>query len=87
MNRGEAVHTVQRAIIHYGKIPLELVRHDASLAAVSYSLTLLTDAMMAWNTLHMQHALDAPKRAAASDVDRALEITDYLVSNKRRVGS
>jgi len=34
MNRGEAVHTVQRAIIRYGKIPLELARHDASLAAV-----------------------------------------------------
>ena len=58
LNRGEAVHTVQRAI-HYGKIPLELARHDASLAAVSSSLTLLTNAVMAWNTLHMQHALEA----------------------------
>ena len=58
LNRGEAVHTVQRAI-HYGKIPLELARHDASLAAVSSSLTLLTNAVMAWNTLHMQEALEA----------------------------
>lgn len=58
LNRGEAVHTVQRAI-HYGKIPLELTRHDASLAAVSSALTLLSNAVMAWNTLHMQRALDA----------------------------
>jgi TnpA family transposase len=58
LNRGEAVHTVQRAI-HYGKIPVELTRHDASLAAVSPALTLLSNAVMAWNTLHMQRALDA----------------------------
>ncbi|UBM07889.1 Tn3 family transposase [Cupriavidus metallidurans] len=58
LNRGEAVHTVQRAI-HYGKIPLELTRHDASLAAVSSALTLLSNAVMSWNTLHMQRALDA----------------------------
>lgn len=45
--------------IHYGKIPLELTRHDASLAAVSSALTLLSNAVMAWNTLHMQRALDA----------------------------
>ncbi len=57
LNRGEAVHTVQRAI-HYGKIPLELALHDVSLAAVSSSLTLLSNAVMAWNTLHMQHALE-----------------------------
>lgn len=58
LNRGAAVHTVQRAI-HYGKIPVELTRHDASLTAVSSALTLLTNAVMAWNTLHMQRALDA----------------------------
>lgn len=55
---GEAVHTVQRAI-HYGQIPLELARHDVSLAAVSSALTLLSNAVTAWNTLHMQRALDA----------------------------
>ncbi|EHP43488.1 Tn21-like transposase [Cupriavidus basilensis OR16] len=58
LNRGEAVHTVQRAI-HQGKIHVELTRHDASLAAVSSALTLLSNAVMAWNTLHMQRALDA----------------------------
>jgi len=58
LNRGEAVHVVQRAI-HHGKIPVELTRHDVSLAAVSSSLTLLANAMMAWNTMHMQRSLDA----------------------------
>ncbi|MCY1242681.1 Tn3 transposase DDE domain protein [compost metagenome] len=49
LNRGEAVHILQRAI-HSGKIPIELARHDASLAAVSSALTLLSNSVMAWNT-------------------------------------
>jgi len=57
LNRGEAVHTVQRAI-HIGKIPSELTKHHESLAAVSSSLALLTNIVMAWNTMHMQHAVD-----------------------------
>ncbi|ABO60166.1 transposase Tn3 family protein (plasmid) [Burkholderia vietnamiensis G4] len=57
LNRGEAVHTVQRAI-HIGKIPSELTKHHDSLAAVSSSLALLTNAVMAWNTMHMQRAVD-----------------------------
>ena len=61
LNRGEAVHTVQRAI-HQGKIPLELARQPHALIAVSSSLTLLTNALMAWNTQHMQRALDTVER-------------------------
>jgi TnpA family transposase len=57
LNRGEAVHTVQRAI-HIGGIPLELTRHNDSLAAVSSALALLSNAVMAWNTIHMQRAVD-----------------------------
>lgn len=57
LNRGEAVHNVQRAI-HQGKIPVELTRHRHSMMAVSSALTLLTNAVMAWNTEHMQRALD-----------------------------
>jgi TnpA family transposase len=57
LNRGEAVHNVQRAI-HQGKIPVELTRHRHSMMAVSSALTLLTNAVMAWNTQHMQSALD-----------------------------
>lgn len=57
LNRGEAVHTVQRAI-HIGRIPAELARRQESLAAVSSALTLLSNILMAWNTTHMQRALE-----------------------------
>ncbi|SIT39025.1 hypothetical protein BN2476_210003 [Paraburkholderia piptadeniae] len=60
LNRGEAVHNVQRAI-HPGKIPIELTRHRHSMIAVSLALMLLTNAVMAWNT-HMQRALDTIER-------------------------
>jgi hypothetical protein len=48
---------VQRAI-HIGKIASELTKHHDSLAAVSSALALLTNAVMAWNTMHMQRAVD-----------------------------
>jgi hypothetical protein len=56
LNRGEALHVVQRAI-HVGRIPVELARREDSLSAVSSVLTLLANILMAWNP-HMQHALD-----------------------------
>jgi hypothetical protein len=49
---------VQRAI-HVDRIPVELARREDSLSAVSSALTLLTNVLMAWNTTHMQHALEA----------------------------
>jgi len=67
LNRGEAVHTVQRAI-HQGKIALELARQPHSLVAVSSALTLLTNAVMAWNTMHMQHALETIERLGQAPV-------------------
>ncbi|WP_176072339.1 Tn3 family transposase [Paraburkholderia mimosarum] len=57
LNRGEAVHNVQRAI-HIGKIPVELARRHESLSAVSSALTLLSNILMAWNTTHMQRVLE-----------------------------
>ena len=57
LNRGEAVHVVQRAI-HVGRIPVELARREDSLSAVSSALTLLANILVAWNTTHMQHALE-----------------------------
>jgi TnpA family transposase len=67
LNRGEAVHNVQRAI-HPGKIPVELTRHRHSMMAVSSALTLLTNAVMAWNTQHMQRALDTIERSSATSL-------------------
>lgn len=57
LNRGEAVHNVQRAI-HIGKIPIELARRQESLSAVSSALTLLSNILMAWNTTHRQRVLE-----------------------------
>ena len=57
LNRGEAVHGVQRAI-HTGKIPTDLAKRQESLIAVSSSLSLLSNALMAWNTQYMQRAVD-----------------------------
>ena len=72
LNRGEAVHTVQRAI-HIGKIPSELTKHHESLAAVSSSLALLTNAVMAWNTMHMQRAVGQIE-ALSGDALRAVDL-------------
>lgn len=55
LNRGEAVHNVQRAL-HTGKIPTGLAKPHYTLVAVSSSLSLLSNSLMAWNTMHMQRA-------------------------------
>lgn len=48
LNCGEAVHVVQHTI-HTDKIPIELAKRPESLASVSSSLSLLMNALMAWN--------------------------------------
>jgi len=60
------VHTVQRAI-HQGKIAIELARQPHSLLAVSSALTLLTNAVMAWNTI--------TRKRKTMDISRSLENT------------
>lgn len=60
LNRGEAVHAIQRAV-HTGKIPTELAKRPDSLAAVSSSLSLLTNVLMAWNS----RVAKARRRASA----------------------
>jgi TnpA family transposase len=80
LNRGEAVHVVERAI-HQGKIPVELTKHRHSLMAVSSAVTLLTNAVMAWNTI--------TRKRKTMDISRSLENTGicsqqdvHLVSRK-----
>lgn len=68
LNRGEAVHNVQRAI-HIGKIPVELARRQESLSAVSSALTLLSNILMAWNTTHMQRALEEIQAATGKPLE------------------
>ncbi len=68
LNRGEAVHNVQRAI-HVGKIPVELARRPESLSAVSSALTLLSNILMAWNTTHMQQTLEGLEATRGQPLD------------------
>ena len=68
LNRGEAVHNVQRAI-HIGKIPVELARRQESLSAVSSALTLLANILMAWNTTHMQRVLGEIQAATGQPLE------------------
>ncbi len=57
LNRGESLHTLQRAI-HAGKIPAQLSKRYESIAAVSSALSLMCNAVMAWNAKHMQAGLE-----------------------------
>jgi hypothetical protein len=64
LNRGESMHTLQRAI-HDGQIPNELAKREETLAAVSSALSLMCNMVMAWNTEHMQAGLDRIHAAGA----------------------
>jgi hypothetical protein len=57
LNRGESVHQLQRAIYN-GKIAPERGRRRDEMIAISGSLTLLTNLVIAWNTRRMQSTLD-----------------------------
>lgn len=67
LNRGESVHTLQR-IIHYGSIAAARGRRHEELLAISGSLTLLTNMVMAWTTQRMQHVLDTWQRTGTRRV-------------------
>jgi len=57
LNRGEPVHQLQRAI-YTGKIAPERGRRRDEMIAISGSLTLLTNLVIAWNTQRIQATLD-----------------------------
>ncbi|MGF6292911.1 Tn3 family transposase [Paraburkholderia youngii] len=56
LNRSESVHQLQRAI-HTGKIAPERGRRRDEIIAISGSLTLLTNLVVAWNTQRIQATL------------------------------
>nr|WP_257993276.1 Tn3 family transposase [Cupriavidus pauculus] len=58
LNRGESVHQLQRAV-YTGKIAPERGRRRDEMIAISGSLTLLTNLVIAWNTQRMQVTVDA----------------------------
>lgn len=67
LNRGEAVHVLYRAI-HTGKIPSELAKRHDTMVAVSSSLSLLANALMAWNTMHMQGAKEHIEKVGGEEL-------------------
>jgi TnpA family transposase len=64
LNRGESMHTLQRAI-HDGQVPNDLAKREETLAGVSSALSLMCNIVMAWNAEQMQAALDRIRQAGA----------------------
>lgn len=70
---------MQRAI-HTGNMPLELAGNNDPLAAVPSALALLSNTVMAWNTIHMQGADDqieamSGESVQASDLRRISKVS------------
>ena len=68
LNRGESVHTLQLAI-HYGSIAASRGRRREELVAISGSLSLLANIVMAWMTQRIQQVLDTWQDAGARRVE------------------
>jgi len=60
LNRGESVHTLQRAI-HSGAIPHDRGRRPEEMHAISGSLALLTNLVIGWTSMQTQAAMTALK--------------------------
>ena len=58
LNRGESVHTLQRAI-HSGEIPHDRGRRPEEMIAISGSLALLTNLVIGWTALRTEAAITA----------------------------
>jgi len=58
LNRGESVHVLQRAI-YSGRMPHMKGRTDEAMIAISGSLALLANLVMAWTTRRMQMAVES----------------------------
>lgn len=57
LNRGESVHQLQRAVFH-GRVMPERGRRRDEMHAISGSHALLTNIVIAWNTMKMQEVVD-----------------------------
>lgn len=73
----ESVHQLQREI-YTGKVAPERGRRRDEMIAISGSLTLLTNVVIAWNTQRMQATLDAWQRKGQGIDD------DWFADNRRR---
>jgi TnpA family transposase len=85
LNRGESVHTLQRAI-HSGEIPHDRGRRPEEMHAISGSLALLTNLVIGWTSLQTQAALSALKSSGvvfSSEVLRHVSPIRYTNINFR----
>ena len=57
LNRGESVHELQRAVFH-GRVMHDRGRRSDEMRAISGSHALLTNIVIAWNTMKMQEVVD-----------------------------
>lgn len=57
MNHGESVNSLKRAI-HVGRVSSRQARREEEMRSVADGLTLLTNIVMAWNTMQMQEVLN-----------------------------
>jgi TnpA family transposase len=57
LNRGESAHQLQRAVYH-GRIAPERGRRREEMRAISGAHALLTNVVIAWNTMKMQEVVD-----------------------------
>lgn len=64
LNRNESVHQLQRAV-HFGRIGTQRGRRHDEMVAISGSHALLTNIVIAWNTMKMQEVAD--QRRALKD--------------------
>jgi len=69
LNRGESVHELQRAVFH-GRMMHDRGRRSDEMRAISGSHALLTNIVIAWNTMKMQEVVDQ-WRKAKRDVEEA----------------
>ena len=85
LNRGESVHTLQRAI-HSGEIPHDRGRRPEEILAISGALALLTNLVISWTSLQTQAALTAFKSSGvvfAPEVIRHISPIRYANINFR----
>lgn len=71
LNYGESVHTLQRAI-YAGPVTSKRGRRKEEMVAISGSLTLLANIIMAWNTQRMQQVVDQWQQQYPERTDPAI---------------
>lgn len=71
LNAGESVHTLQRAI-YAGPVTPKRGRHPEELKAITASLSLLANIIMAWNTHRMQQVINRWQQEDPQRVDLSM---------------